>query len=255
VDRETLLQQLRLRAAYLEELGLGYAVDRPELHPRPQAAAPRLMSPPKSGETVLFEEPKPYSLEASSPSERLKAIREAMGDCKRCRLCEKRTQVVFGVGDPAARILFVGEGPGAEEDRQGIPFVGRAGQLLTDIITKGMGLRRQDVYIANVVKCRPPENRVPQPDEMATCMPFLEAQIEAIRPEVIVALGGTACQGLLGAPAQITKIRGRWTDFRGIPLMPTFHPSYLLRNPGAKKQVWEDIQQVMSKLGMAVRKK
>ena len=255
MDRETLLQQLRLRAAYLEELGLGYTVDRPEYHAKHKDAASKPSSPPKRRETALSEAPKPYSIEKSDPAERLKAVREQLGDCTRCRLCEKRTQIVFGVGDPAARILFVGEGPGAEEDRQGIPFVGRAGQLLTDIITKGMGLRRQDVYIANVVKCRPPENRTPQPDEMATCMPFLEAQIEAIRPEVIVALGATACHGLLGSPVQITKIRGKWTDYRGTPLMPTFHPSYLLRNPGAKKEVWEDIQQIMSKLGLTVKKK
>lgn len=255
MDRETFLQQLNLRAAYLEELGVGYTLDRPELRAKPKVPASMTSIPPERRGTSLFEEPKPYILETLSPSERLRSVREAMGDCKRCRLCEKRTQIVFGVGNPAARVLFVGEGPGAEEDRQGIPFVGRAGQLLTDIITKGMGLKRQEVYIANVVKCRPPENRAPQPDEMAACMPFLEAQIEAIHPEVIVALGATACQGLLGAPVQITKIRGRWTDYRGVPLMPTFHPSYLLRNPAAKKEVWEDIQQVMSKLGLAVRKK
>jgi DNA polymerase len=148
--------------------------------------------------------------------------------------------------------MFVGEGPGADEDRQGIPFVGRAGQLLTDIITKGMGLSRDDVYIANVVKCRPPKNREPQPDEVETCLPFLEAQIEAIHPEVIVALGKSAVQALLSTPVQITKFRGQWTNFHGIDLMPTFHPSYLLRNPSAKRDVWQDIQQVMARLGIAL---
>lgn len=149
--------------------------------------------------------------------------------------------------------MFVGEGPGADEDRSGEPFVGRAGQLLTDIITKGMGLSRAQVYIANVVKCRPPENRTPLPDEAATCLPFLEAQISAIGPEVIVALGATACTHLLGVQVQITKFRGTWSNFRGIPLMPTFHPSYLLRNPpGARRKVWEDVQQVLLRLGLPI---
>jgi DNA polymerase len=149
--------------------------------------------------------------------------------------------------------MFVGEGPGADEDRSGEPFVGRAGQLLTDIIIKGMGLTRAEVYIANIVKCRPPDNRTPLPDEAATCMPFLEAQITAIGPEVIVALGATACTYLLGVHVQITKFRGTWSSFRGIPLMPTFHPSYLLRNPtGAKRQVWEDVQQVLTRLGLPI---
>jgi len=253
VDPKKILEQLQLRAAYLEELDLGYALDRPELRPASNRGPARPASEARRGD-VLFEEPRPYESSVASPADRLRLIREEIGDCKRCRLCQKRTQIVFGVGNPSARVLFVGEGPGQEEDRQGIPFVGRAGQLLTDIITKGMGLKRQDVYIANVVKCRPPENRTPQPDEMAACLPFLEAQIEAIRPEVIVALGATACQGLLGSPVQITKIRGKWTDYRGTALMPTFHPSYLLRNPAAKKEVWDDIQKVMAKLGLSIRK-
>jgi DNA polymerase len=223
VGGEDLLSQLRLRAAYLKGEGLGYAFAR-------QTPAP------------------PVSEEAPAPT--LDEIRAHIGDCRLCRLCERRTRVVFGAGNPRARLLFVGEGPGAEEDAQGVPFVGRAGQLLTDIITKGMGLRREDVYIANVVKCRPPENRTPQPDEMAACMPFLEAQIACIRPEVIVALGATAVQGLLGEKVAITRFRGVWRNFRGIPLMPTYHPSYLLRNPAAKGDVWKDVREVMTRLGL-----
>jgi uracil-DNA glycosylase len=184
----------------------------------------------------------------------LAAVRVAVGDCRRCKLCERRTQIVFGVGNPRAAIMFIGEGPGEEEDRQGEPFVGRAGQLLTEIITKGMGLRRSDVYIANIVKCRPPGNRNPEPDEIAACQPFLLAQIDAVDPQVIVALGKFAAQTLLETATPISKLRGRWLSFRGRRLMPTFHPSYLLRNPGDKKLVWEDIQLVMQELGLPLPK-
>jgi uracil-DNA glycosylase family 4 len=178
------------------------------------------------------------------------AIREDIGDCHRCKLCERRTQIVFGVGSPQAAVMFVGEGPGEEEDRKGEPFVGRAGQLLTDIITRGMGLSRSEVYIANVVKCRPPNNRNPEADEIASCQPFLLQQIEAISPRVIVALGKFAAQTLLETTTPISKLRGQWHDWRGRKLMPTFHPSYLLRNPADKKLVWEDIQKVMREVGL-----
>jgi uracil-DNA glycosylase family 4 len=184
----------------------------------------------------------------------LHAIREALGDCRRCKLHPHRTQIVFGVGSPRAELMFVGEGPGEEEDRRGEPFVGRAGQLLTEIITRGMGLRRADVYIANVVKCRPPGNRNPEPDEIAACQPFLERQVEAVDPKVIVALGKFAAQTLLSTAAPISKLRGRWFDFHGRKLMPTFHPSYLLRNPSDKRLVWEDIQRVMGELGLPLPK-
>jgi uracil-DNA glycosylase family 4 len=183
----------------------------------------------------------------------LAEIRAEIGDCRRCKLSKGRTQIVFGVGDPNADLMFVGEGPGEEEDRQGEPFVGRAGQLLTEIITNGMGLSRGDVYIANVVKCRPPGNRNPEPDEIAACEPFLAAQIDSVAPKVIVALGKFAAQTLLQTTTPISKLRGRWSTFRGRRLMPTFHPSYLLRNPGDKKLVWEDIQQVMRELGLPTR--
>jgi uracil-DNA glycosylase len=178
----------------------------------------------------------------------LEELRSFIGDCQRCKLCSGRTNLVFGVGNPRARLMFVGEGPGRDEDLQGEPFVGRAGQLLNDIITKGMGLQREDVYIANVVKCRPPENRNPEPDEVAACEPFLKKQIELIRPEVIVALGKFAVQTLLQSKAPITKLRGSWHSYQGIKLMPTFHPAYLLRNPADKKLVWEDIKKVIKEL-------
>jgi uracil-DNA glycosylase len=181
------------------------------------------------------------------PASALAAVRAEIGDCRRCRLSERRTTIVFGVGNPAARLVFVGEGPGADEDAQGEPFVGRAGQLLTKII-EAMGLARADVYIANVVKCRPPENRTPLPDEVATCAPFLFRQIGAIRPEVIVCLGTPAAQTLFGTRETITKIRGVFRLIEGVRVMPTFHPAYLLRNPAAKREVWEDMKQVMALL-------
>ena len=180
----------------------------------------------------------------------LDELRQAIGDCRRCKLAPHRTHVVFGVGNPRARLVFVGEAPGRDEDLQAEPFVGRAGQLLTEIITKGMRLRREDVYIANVIKCRPPENRNPEPDEVATCEPFLLRQLELIAPEVIVALGKFAAQTLLRTKTPITQLRGRWFDYHGIRLMPTFHPAYLLRNPGDKRLVWEDIRKVMGALGI-----
>jgi DNA polymerase len=165
---------------------------------------------------------------ARDPRSLLTALREEIGDCKRCKLCEKRTNIVFGVGDPHAKLMFVGEGPGADEDAQGEPFVGRAGQKLNEMI-QAIGLDRKDVYIANVVKCRPPGNRDPEPDEVATCSPFLFRQIAIVQPKVIVALGSPATKTLLETKAGITSLRGRWGSFRGIPVMPTFHPAFLLR--------------------------
>jgi uracil-DNA glycosylase family 4 len=178
----------------------------------------------------------------------LDELRTAIADCRRCKLWPGRTHLVFGVGNPNAKLMFIGEGPGRDEDLQGEPFVGRAGQLLTDIITKGMGLRREDVYIANVVKCRPPDNRNPEPDEVASCEPFLKRQIDLVRPEIIVALGKFAVQTLLQSKVPITRLRGNWHTYHGIKLMPTFHPAYLLRNPGDKKLVWEDIKKVIQEM-------
>ena len=182
----------------------------------------------------------------------LPRLREVLGDCRRCKLSQGRTRIVYGVGNPDADVLFVGEGPGRDEDLQGEPFVGRAGQLLTDIITKGMKLRREDVYIANVVKCRPPQNRDPEPDEVASCEPFLIRQIELVKPRVIIALGTFAAQTLVRSAAPISRLRGQWHDYYGIRLMPTFHPAYLLRNPGDKRLVWEDIKSVLRELGTVV---
>jgi uracil-DNA glycosylase family 4 len=180
----------------------------------------------------------------------LEDLREEIGDCRRCKLAEHRTNIVFGVGNPDARIVFVGEGPGHDEDLQAEPFVGRAGRLLTEIITKGMRLRREDVYIANVIKCRPPGNRNPEPDEVASCEPFLQRQIEIIRPRVIVALGTFAAQTLLRTRTPISRLRGQWHDYHGIRVMATFHPAYLLRNPHDKRLVWEDIKAIMREIGL-----
>lgn len=174
--------------------------------------------------------------------------------CVKCReLARCRHSVVFGVGNPRAELMFIGEAPGADEDAQGEPFVGRAGQLLTKII-EAMGFQRSEVYIANVLKCRPPENRVPEPEEVANCLPFLLKQIELIQPQVIVALGATAVRGLLDVGLGITKMRGHWYTYHGVPMMPTFHPAYLLRNPPAKKEVWDDMKAVLAKLGRPVPK-
>jgi DNA polymerase len=181
----------------------------------------------------------------------LEDVRSALGDCTRCKLCSGRTHIVFGVGNPNADLMFVGEGPGRDEDLQAEPFVGRAGQLLTDIITKGMKLQRSDVYIANVVKCRPPNNRDPEPDEIAACRPFLQRQIELVRPKILVALGRFAAQTMLGTTVPISRLRGTWHEYAGIKLMPTLHPAYLLRNPEDKKLVWDDIQKVMGELGLS----
>jgi uracil-DNA glycosylase family 4 len=177
------------------------------------------------------------------------ALQAETHDCNACRLAGTRTNVVFGVGNPAADLMFVGEAPGRDEDLQGEPFVGRAGQLLTDII-KAMKLTRDDVYIANVVKCRPPENRNPEPDELDQCRPFLHRQVELIQPRVIVTLGRFGLQSLTETQYSISAVRGQWLDYRGIRLMPTYHPAYLLRNPAAKKDVWADMKKVMAELGI-----
>lgn len=183
--------------------------------------------------------------DAQAKLERLRL--EAIGDCRRCKLHRGRTQVVFGAGAVNARLVFVGEGPGSEEDRQGVPFVGAAGQLLTRMI-EAMSLRRDDVYICNVVKCRPPNNRDPERDEVAACEGFLKAQLDIIRPEVIVTLGRHATQTLLRSEVPISSLRGRWASYEGIPLLPTFHPAFLLRSPEKKREAWGDLQEVMRKL-------
>lgn len=188
----------------------------------------------------------------TDPAKALRVIREDLGDCTRCRLSKQgRKQIVFGVGDPQAELMFIGEAPGADEDEQGEPFVGRAGQLLNNMI-KAMGLRREDVYIANIIKCRPPGNRTPERDECETCSPFLMRQISAIKPKAIVALGAVAAKTLLAINAPMTEFRGRWYDFRGTKLAVTYHPAFLLRDPRQKGEAWKDLQMVMRELGLPV---
>ncbi len=213
--------------------------------------------PPPQPVVVLPDQPAASTdlfanLMSNEPRETLEQIAADLGECTRCRLHQGRTRIVFGVGSPKAKIVFVGEGPGADEDAQGIPFVGRAGQLLTQMIEntaarEGLPLKRPDVYICNVVKCRPPENRTPEKDEMETCSPFLFRQLEAIHPKAIVALGGVATKALLGISTGITQLRGKWLDWRGIPVMPTYHPSFLLRgyNAACKREAWEDLKKVL----------
>jgi len=179
----------------------------------------------------------------------LAAVRAELGDCRRCGLCAGRQTIVFGDGDPDADILFVGEGPGEQEDRTGLPFVGRAGELLTQMIEKGMGIRRSEVYICNIVKCRPPGNRNPLPPEVSACRPFLDAQIEAVAPKVIVTLGRPAASLLLDREISITRLRGTWQEYRGIPLMPTLHPAFVLRQytPENRRAVWQDLKAALER--------
>jgi uracil-DNA glycosylase len=218
-----------------------------------QAAAP---SPPK---VVSAQPAVPLPPEDIRRHEPLDKIRKDLGDCQRCKLGSTRKNLVFGVGNPQARLVFVGEGPGADEDAKGEPFVGAAGQVLNRIIS-AMGLKREEVYICNVVKCRPPGNRDPEPDEIASCSPFLLRQLQSINPEAIVALGKPAAQTLLGAKEPISKLRGRFRDFHGVPLMPTYHPSYLLRKQGEGSmesfwEVWDDMTQVLRLLKLPVPEK
>jgi uracil-DNA glycosylase family 4 len=191
--------------------------------------------------------PKELDEAARRGSETLDEVRSALGDCTRCRLHEGRRNIVFGVGSSTADLMFIGEAPGMDEDRQGEPFVGKAGQLLTRMIA-AMGLTRDEVYIANIIKCRPPRNRNPEPDEVRSCEPFLRRQVDAIAPRMIIALGNFAAKTLLGTTTGITRLRGQFQRYQGIPLMPTFHPAYLLRNPDGKKLAWGDLQQVMAEM-------
>jgi DNA polymerase len=226
---------LRRRLEYYRDLGFT------QLYRREAHSAPQMPANPA------------VELPSMAPSgDTLPIIQADLGECTRCRLHTGRNKIVFGVGNPEAKLVFVGEGPGADEDAQGIPFVGRAGQLLTQMIEgtskkEGIPLQRADVYICNVVKCRPPENRTPEPDEMATCGEFLFRQLSVIRPKAICALGSTAAKALLGGKDGVTRLRGRWHKWRDIPLMVTYHPSYLLRpyNQNAKREAWEDLKTVL----------
>jgi len=203
-------------------------------------------------EAAFITEQKPALPLPTSENRTLQNIMDRLDGCTRCGLASKRKNIVFGEGSPDAEIMFIGEGPGAVEDETGRPFVGPAGQLLTDIIVKGMGLKRQDVYIANIVKCRPPGNRNPLPEEAQSCMPFLFEQISVISPKIIITLGAVATQNLLGTDNKISRMRGTLTNYNGIAVMPTFHPSYLLQNPSKKRDTWEDIKKVMEYLGLDI---
>ena len=263
-DRETLVASLRDYLEQIREEGLdGLPSDRSNAtrgaagesaRLRDAVAAPIASRGPEpaaaSRAVELFS--KYPGLESQSS---LEEVHEFIGDCRRCKLWPMRTNLVFGVGNPAAELMFVGEAPGADEDLRGEPFVGRAGQLLTDIIERGMGMPRSEVYICNVIKCRPPGNRNPEPDEVASCEPFLLRQIEVVRPRVIVGLGSFAVQALLKVKTPISRLRGNWHELRGIRMMPTFHPAYLLRNPADKRLVWHDIQLVMNELGRPIPKR
>lgn len=235
-----------------------------EEFPLPQPVATKPVLPPPAPD--LRKNPEPVKDFFAAPSggslftspgkienDALPKIREDLGDCTRCKLCSTRTNIVFGDGNANAKLVFVGEGPGADEDAQGLPFVGRAGKLLTQMI-EAMGLQRKDVYICNVVKCRPPQNRAPEKDEVAACSPFLLRQLDTIAPKVIVCLGSVAAQTLLETNRGVSHFRGQWLEFRGFKLMATYHPAYLLRNPAAKGEVWKDLQKVMLELGLQVKK-
>ncbi len=235
MDKNQLEDHLR----FARELGVAGVSRDPAWRARSVEPAPPALRPPAAPRAEV----RPVTI-ALTPVEGLAAIRAEIGDCTRCKLHTLgRTQVVFGVGNPEADLMFVGEAPGRDEDLQGYPFVGRAGQLLTKII-EAIALTREDVYIANVIKCRPPENRNPEPDEVETCEPFLFRQIDVIKPKVIVALGKFGAQALLKTLDPISRLRGRVFDYRGAKLIPTFHPAYLLRNPSSKREVWEDMKLV-----------
>jgi DNA polymerase len=279
---ESLQARIEERLRYYEDLGIRLFY-RDRLASAAQAATSAPTSSVKPSQTISEESslPKPKAKVAvplpaaparhvvpvvvpSGPSlfeavekvkdDSLLKIREDLGDCTRCKLHKGRNKIVFGDGNPEAQLVFVGEGPGADEDAQGLPFVGRAGKLLTQMI-EAMGLQRKDVYICNVVKCRPPENRAPEPDEVQTCSPYLLRQIDTIHPKVIVCLGAVAAKTLLETTRGISQFRGEWLAWRGHKLMATYHPAYLLRNPPAKADVWKDLQKVMAELGLQLPKK
>jgi len=255
--------QIEAWLRYFDDLGLSpFYLDRaaaelPAAAPAPSAARVPLrapvpaapVQPSRAQDVALPVVPSLFDATPRVEGDSLARIREDIGDCKRCRLCEARNTIVFGDGSERAQLVFVGEGPGHDEDMQGLPFVGRAGKLLTQMID-AMGLRREEVYICNIVKCRPPGNRQPERDEVATCSPFLDRQLAVIRPKVIVCLGGVAAQTLLGTNKSISQFRGQWFDFRGAKLLATYHPAFLLRTPSAKSDVWTDLKKVMHELGL-----
>lgn len=274
---ESLQQKIEARLRYHEDLGIRLFYRERGWEPALQATSADVIPSPTAIPVIeenslpkIASSPRPQPVKTLSPlsdilppptgpslfesvdkvkDDTLLKIREDLGECTRCKLHKGRNKIVFGDGNPKAQLVFVGEGPGADEDMQGLPFVGRAGKLLTQMI-EAMGLQRKDVYICNVVKCRPPENRAPEPDEVATCSPYLLRQIDVIHPKVIVCLGAVAAKTLLETTKGISQFRGQWLLWRGHKLMATYHPAYLLRNPHAKGEVWKDLQKVMAELGL-----
>jgi DNA polymerase len=251
-DRQFYLGQLKERLQYYKEMGIDGLSVKASLEKAVATATvnQEMFRPGPVSDSVvvkrnasLFELP----LNQQPSGESLEDIRADLGDCRRCKLCSGRTNIVFGSGTSEAKLVFVGEGPGADEDAQGLPFVGAAGQLLTKII-EAIQLTRDQVYICNIVKCRPPSNRTPEEDEIAACSPFMFRQIENIRPRVICCLGTVAAQTVLGTKTAVGKLRGRFHDYRGIQVMPTWHPAYLLRNPNAKRDVWDDVKKIRALL-------
>ena len=273
----TIQEKLNARLRFYEDLGLGpFYRDRrspqkqlstfsaesssasteelilPKAAPK-VTSTPNVTSRPVVSVLPVATGPSPFEGSGKVTGETLLKIREDLGECTRCKLHKTRNKIVFGDGSAKAQLVFVGEGPGADEDAQGLPFVGRAGKLLTQMI-EAMGLQRGDVYICNVVKCRPPGNRQPEKDEVDACSPYLFRQLDALQPKAIVCLGATAAQTLLQTNRSISQFRGQWLDFRGFKMMPTYHPAYLLRNPAAKSDVWKDLQKVMAELGLEIKK-
>jgi uracil-DNA glycosylase family 4 len=271
----TIQEKLSQRLSFCEDLGLSpFYRDRQssgkqisslpvkpsestEESPLPKTAAKSSSTPslaaPKAPVLPVLAVPSLFEATNKTAGDTLPMVRSDLGECTRCKLHKTRNKIVFGDGSANADLVFVGEGPGADEDAQGLPFVGRAGKLLTQMI-EAMGLKRPDVYICNVVKCRPPGNRPPEKDEVEACSPFLFRQLDVLQPKVIVCLGATAAQTLLQTNRGISHFRGEWLEYRGFKMMATYHPAYLLRNPAAKSEVWKDLQKVMSELGLEVKK-
>ena len=249
-DRIRYYNELGIYDFYRRETTVQTQPGEREPLPRAKTAVAAPVVAEKTEKEDRFEIAAPPESALADPAKGLRAIREDIGDCTRCRLAKQgRKQIVFGVGNPRAELMFIGEAPGADEDQQGEPFVGRAGQLLNNMI-KAMGLRREDIYIANIIKCRPPGNRTPERDECETCSPFLMRQIATIKPKVLVALGAVAAKTLLAINAPMSELRGKWYDFRGTKLAVTYHPAFLLRDPRQKKEAWKDLQMVMKDLGL-----
>ncbi len=260
MDRSLSLEAAQVLADARETLAewIEEGIDAWEAAPEPATAAPPAepsfqLSPdaaalgPPSLEEAAAEVLAPTAPWGPSPS--LDSVREHLGDCQRCELCQGRNTIVFGDGNPDADLMFIGEGPGQEEDRRGLPFVGRAGELLTQMIEKGLEIPRSSVYICNIVKCRPPKNRTPLPPEVSACRPFLDGQIDAVKPKVIVTLGKPAASLLLGRDVAITRVRGTWQEYRGIPLMPTLHPAFILRQytHENRRNVWQDLKAALGR--------